>query len=224
MEGYDTNLLGNFFAYPAFARKFGQYSEQSDNYQLAAHWQAGLSNAAFIGSFFGTFLNGCLVNKFGHISTLVGALVALSGFIFIVFFASSAPVLLLGQFLCDLPWGIFASTAPAYASEVLPMCLKSVHDELDQHVLHYRPPDICWCNGGPRQYPQELVIPHSIRDPMAMTCSAHPNNLACTRHSVALRTPGTIRRGQKIFSATATRLFGIRKAGCTRVDGIHESY
>lgn len=124
MEGYDTILLGNFYAYPTFAKKYGHWNEISNNYQLDAAWQAGLGNAAAVGAFFGTLLNGVLVTKFGHIRVLLGALMALSAFIFITFFAPNTTVLLVGQFLCGLPWGIFTTTAPAYASEVLPMSLR----------------------------------------------------------------------------------------------------
>ena len=48
----------------------------------------------------------------------------LSGFLFIVFFAPNKGVLLAGELLCGFPWGIFATTAPAYASEVLPLQLR----------------------------------------------------------------------------------------------------
>jgi hypothetical protein len=46
MEGYDTNLLGNFYAYPSFQRKFGDYvgvSKQTQTgYSIPAGWQSGL--------------------------------------------------------------------------------------------------------------------------------------------------------------------------------------
>lgn len=55
MEGYDTILLGNLYAYPTFQRKFGVFvgfSPQSPSgYQLEAKWQAALSNGAGIGAF-----------------------------------------------------------------------------------------------------------------------------------------------------------------------------
>ena len=45
-------------------------------------------------------------------------------FLFIVFFAPSKQVLLAGEILLGFEWGIFATTAPAYASEVLPLQLR----------------------------------------------------------------------------------------------------
>lgn len=125
MEGYDTILLGNFYAYPEFAKKFGNYIPSDDSYQLTAAWQAGLSNASGVGAFFGAIMNGALVDRFGQKPVLLASLVSLSGFLFIVFFATNKPMLLVGEILCGLPWGVFATTAPAYASEVLPMALRS---------------------------------------------------------------------------------------------------
>ena len=47
---YDTNLLGNFYAYPSFQRKFGDYvgvTEQTPSgYSLTAGWQSGLGQGA----------------------------------------------------------------------------------------------------------------------------------------------------------------------------------
>jgi len=64
-------------------------------------------------AFFGVLLNGILVDRFGQKRTLLGALVALSSFIFITFFAPNIGVLTAGQVLAGLPWGVFATTAPA---------------------------------------------------------------------------------------------------------------
>jgi MFS transporter, SP family, general alpha glucoside:H+ symporter len=74
--------------------------------------------------FVGGIANGWLVNRFGQRNTILGGLVALSCFIFIVFFATGPVMLCVGQILCGLPWGIFATSAPAYASEMLPMVLR----------------------------------------------------------------------------------------------------
>ncbi|KAH8655386.1 maltose permease MAL31 [Xylariales sp. PMI_506] len=124
MEGYDSNLIGNFFAYPTFAAKYGQYVDSSGNHQLTAPWQAALNDMAGVGGFIGVLINGPLVSRFGQKRVILAGLIALSAFIFITFFAPSIGVLAAGEFLCGIPWGIFASSAPAYASEVLPMRLR----------------------------------------------------------------------------------------------------
>lgn len=128
MEGYDAILISNFWAYPTFQKKYGRWVGVTETtrsgYQMEPAWQAGLGNGAGAGAFFGGILNGFLVNRFGQRNTIVGSLIALSCFIFIVFFASSKEVLLVGQILCGLPWGVFATSAPAYASEMLPMVLR----------------------------------------------------------------------------------------------------
>jgi SP family general alpha glucoside:H+ symporter-like MFS transporter len=64
------------------------------------------------------------VARFGQKLTLLGSLILLTAFIFITFFAPNIGVLTAGEVLCGLPWGVFASTAPAYASEVLPLSLR----------------------------------------------------------------------------------------------------
>ena len=124
MEGYDTSLLGNFYAFPAFAKQFGKFDAGSSKYQLTAPWQAGLGNSSGVGAFFGAFLNGFLVDRFGQKKVVLGSLLALTGFLFIVFFANSIEVLLVGEILCGFPWGVFATISPAYASEILPLSLR----------------------------------------------------------------------------------------------------
>ena len=122
--GYDTILIGNFYAYPSFARKYGNYSKSAGTYQLTAAWQDGVGNASGVGAFFGVMINGWLVAYFGQKRTLLASLLVLSAFVFMTFFAPNIGVLTAGEVLCGLPWGVFASTAPAYASEVLPMSLR----------------------------------------------------------------------------------------------------
>ena len=56
MEGYDTILLGNLYAFPAFARKFGQFDATVGKYELTPAWQAGLTNGANVGEVRGSAL------------------------------------------------------------------------------------------------------------------------------------------------------------------------
>lgn len=57
MEGYDLILVGNFFAYPTFQKKYGVWVGVSETtrsgYQLTPAWQAGLGNGAVVGCFIG---------------------------------------------------------------------------------------------------------------------------------------------------------------------------
>lgn len=129
MEGYDTNLLSNFFAYPSFLIRYGNWVGKTPQtpvgYQLTAEWQAGLSQGGGAGSIIGCLLAGVIVSKYGSKKAVLGALIALSLAVFVVFFAPNLPVLVLGEVLCGLPWGMLATTAPAYASEILPTALRT---------------------------------------------------------------------------------------------------
>uniref|UniRef100_A0A060TAD9 ARAD1D18106p n=1 Tax=Blastobotrys adeninivorans TaxID=409370 RepID=A0A060TAD9_BLAAD len=124
MEGYDTNLIGNFFAYPEFVKKYGSYYESIDGYQLSGAWQVGLNNAAQIGPIIGAFANGYLSQKFGFRKVMLASLVMMAAFIFVSFFAQNIVTLFFGLVLCGIPWGIFATMGPAYSSEICPLAFR----------------------------------------------------------------------------------------------------
>lgn len=124
MEGYDTALMPSFYGYPEFAKKYGHWYPQAGSYQLTSAWQAGLSNGATVGVVFGGFINGWASAKFGYKKVMLVSLMLMNAFIFIVFFAPSVQVLLVGELFCGLCWGVFATTGPAFASEVCPLTLR----------------------------------------------------------------------------------------------------
>lgn len=62
----------------------------------------------------------------------------LNAFIFITFFAPGPEVLLVGQIMCGLSWGVFATLSPAYASEVCPTNLRG-------YMTTYV--NLCWAIG-----------------------------------------------------------------------------
>lgn len=62
----------------------------------------------------------------------------MTGFIFISFFAVRIEMLLVGQMLCGLTWGVYATTGPSYASEVCPLALRGY---LTVYV------NLCWAMG-----------------------------------------------------------------------------
>lgn len=138
MEGYDTSLLGNLWGLASFQRKFGEYLDAESGYQISSDWQTGLNVAACFGNIIGALLNGYLTAKYGHRKVLMGSLVFLVGAIFIVFFAPTIQAMLVGMLFCNIPWGVFATTGPAYAAEVAPLALRGY---LTAYI------NLCWCIG-----------------------------------------------------------------------------
>jgi SP family general alpha glucoside:H+ symporter-like MFS transporter len=138
MEGYDVTLLGSFIGYPAFRNKYGVYLNEESGYQISAKWQTGLNDIAAVGNIIGALMNGYFTAKYGHRRVMMATLVALSAMIFIVFFAPTIEVLLVGTFFCNIPWGFFATTGPAYAAEVAPLALRGY---LTAYV------NLCWAMG-----------------------------------------------------------------------------
>ncbi|KAK0765848.1 hypothetical protein N5P37_001788 [Trichoderma harzianum] len=138
MEGYDTILIGSLFAYPSFVDKYGVYESNLGQKSITGAWQAGLVNASSCGAIIGLVINGYVTEKFGHRIVTMIALVVMSAFIFITFFAPSIQVLTAGQVLVGIPWGIFAIMGSAYSSEVCPLALRGY---LTSFV------NICWVIG-----------------------------------------------------------------------------
>lgn len=138
MEGYDTQLLGNFWGYTAFRTKFGTYSGPENGYQISSSWQAGLNDIGAVGNIIGALLNGWLTARYGHRVVLMVSLAWMTAAVFMVFFAPNIVVLLIGEFLCNIPWGVFATTGPAYAAEVVPLALRGY---LTAYI------NLCWCIG-----------------------------------------------------------------------------
>ncbi len=66
------------------------------------------------------------------------SLFLIAALVFIVFFAQNLPTLLAGEILLGLPWGVFATIAPAYAFEVCPVAPRGY---LTVYV------NLCWAFG-----------------------------------------------------------------------------
>lgn len=138
MEGYDTALIPQFFGYPSFQQRYGQFYPDIGQYSLNGVWQAALSNGQALGVIVGGFINGWASAKYGYKKTMLAALFWINSTIFVVFFAPHIWVLLIGQFLCGLGWGVFATTGPAYASEVCPLAMRG-------YLTVYN--NLCWAMG-----------------------------------------------------------------------------
>ncbi|KAM0432223.1 hypothetical protein ACHAPT_004759 [Fusarium lateritium] len=138
MEGYDVTLLSSFYAYPRFREKYGAWLDEENGYQISANWQQRFNCLGALANIIGAMMNGWATAKWGHRKVLMVSLFWLTAFIFVVFFAPNIHVLLAGQFLCNIPWGVFATTGPSYAAEVTPLAIRGY---LTAYV------NLCWCIG-----------------------------------------------------------------------------
>ncbi|RHZ50361.1 hypothetical protein CDV55_100157 [Aspergillus turcosus] len=137
MEGFDTLLILSFFTLPAFRRHYGVPTGDGD-YEIPARWQFGFTTAAEAGEIVGLLLNGLLADRVGYRITITAALVFLFITIFIPFFAVNLQMLLAGQILCGIPWGVFQTLTINYATEVMPVALRA-------YLLSYI--NMCWVLG-----------------------------------------------------------------------------
>ena len=105
MEGYDTWLLGSFWAQPAFARKFGTPAvvEGKQTYVVGADWQ-NLFTLTGVAQMLGLLINGIISERFGYRFTMMIALVSITATLFVTFFAVNIKMLLAGYLLSSLPW------------------------------------------------------------------------------------------------------------------------
>lgn len=120
--------MGAFFALPQFQEKYGKRTtihEGPEAYDIPSSWKQGITCGALVGQIFGSFLAGRIQPILGYKKTILGALLLMKAFVFILFFAPNIQTILIGFTLCGIPWGIFQPLATSYASEVLPVALRA---------------------------------------------------------------------------------------------------
>lgn len=137
MEGYDTAILGAFFALPIFKEKFG--SQGADGtWEISVSWQVGLTLCYIAGEIVGLQLTGPISSYIGNRYTMICALFSLAMFTFILFFCKSLGMIAVGQALCGMPWGCFQGLTVTYASEICPLALR-------YYLTTYS--NLCWLFG-----------------------------------------------------------------------------
>lgn len=149
MDGYDVALLGSLIAFPSFRNHFGYFVNQSSGFQVPAKWQTALGCSGPIGNIIGIFLGAMTTERLGYKKSLLTWLAVLTGFIFVPFFAPNIKVLLVGELLSGLCWGVFSTMAPAYASEVAPVVLRGY---MEIYVV------LCWGIGQLLSYSVLLTL------------------------------------------------------------------
>ncbi|KAJ5898762.1 hypothetical protein N7495_003506 [Penicillium taxi] len=123
MDGYDTMLMGNLLAQPAFQKHYG-IPAKAGKYEIPAAWQSGLNQGSACGQIIGLLAAGYISEYIGFRKTMSIGLLATIALIFIPFFAPSLAVLEVGQVIFGIPLGLFQTVPVVYAMEVSPMCLR----------------------------------------------------------------------------------------------------
>ena len=123
MDGYNITLLSSLFGFASFKKEYGQLLSNGE-YDLTASWQTALSMMNSVGNIFGIILGSWSVDYIGHKRLMQISFVFAVGFTFILVFANSKEVLLVGQLLMGFPNGVFGVIGPMYASEVCPVALR----------------------------------------------------------------------------------------------------
>lgn len=124
MESFDMFLCGSWPALGAFQRKYGVMIAEG-KFAIPTKWQSALFQSGQCGAFVGVFLAGPITNRIGYRLTTVCGLVLMILTILASFFANSLALLVVGQALEGVPWGLFIANSPAYASEIVPLVLRS---------------------------------------------------------------------------------------------------
>ncbi|KAF1836537.1 sugar transporter [Decorospora gaudefroyi] len=124
MEGFSTILVPNLFAMGPFRRQFGDL-QLNGEYEISADWQSGFVNGGLAGQILGLFATGTLAERIGYRYTLMVGLATMSLFVFVPFFATSKIMLLVGQCLLGVPWGVFQCICTVYAADVCPAALRA---------------------------------------------------------------------------------------------------
>ncbi|SCU87747.1 LAME_0D11320g1_1 [Lachancea meyersii CBS 8951] len=138
MEGYDTAIIGAFFALPIFQRNFGSENYLTGQWEVSVSWQIGLSLCYVAGEIVGLQMTGYFVDYLGNRFTLILALFALAAFTFILYFGNSLGMIAVGEALCGMPWGCFQGLTVSYASEICPLALR-------YYLTTYS--NLCWLYG-----------------------------------------------------------------------------
>ncbi|KFY35428.1 hypothetical protein V494_05927 [Pseudogymnoascus sp. VKM F-4513 (FW-928)] len=125
MESFDMFLNGNFVAIDAFKERYGVWVE-GDGWTIETKWQSALFQSGQCGAFVGVFLAGPITNRIGYRWTTILGLILMNATIFVSFFANSLALLVVGQALEGVPWGLFIANSPAYASEIVPLVLRGI--------------------------------------------------------------------------------------------------
>ncbi|WWC63759.1 uncharacterized protein I303_106364 [Kwoniella dejecticola CBS 10117] len=124
MEGFDLIIITSFYGQTQFQQRFGELQPDGTKI-ITASWQSILSNMSLVGQLIGLSVNMWAQDRFGARHTMMFFMAWMTAAIFIPVFASSLPVLTVGEIICGISWGVFQTLSTSFASEVVPTVLRA---------------------------------------------------------------------------------------------------
>lgn len=90
------------------------------NVIISSDWQSGVNNAASGGQILGLLINGWAQTRYGYRTVYMIGMVAMTACIFVLFFAVNIEMILVGNLLAGIPWGIFqvSISQPVWTGEM----------------------------------------------------------------------------------------------------------
>ncbi|KIL90286.1 hypothetical protein FAVG1_06016 [Fusarium avenaceum] len=214
MEAYCLFLIGNFIALPAFAQRYGIFSDKDDKWVIETKWQSALQVIGPVGAIIGVVIAGPITSRIGYRWATILGLMLLNAFIFIFYFANSLPVILISQLFEGIPWGMFVANSPAYCSEIVPLQLRAPATQMLQ---------MFWAIGaiivgGVAYHFNDLHTEQAYKIPIALQWM-FPTPLAILMYLAPESPWWLVRKGRLEDAANAVRRLG----RATHVDNAHEA-
>lgn len=214
MEAYCLFLIGNFIALPAFAQRYGIYSDKDEKWVIETKWQSALQVIGPVGAIIGVVIAGPITSRIGYRWATILGLMLLNAFIFIFYFANSLPVILISQLFEGIPWGMFVANSPAYCSEIVPLQLRAPATQMLQ---------MFWAIGaiivgGVAYHFNDLHTEQAYKIPIALQWM-FPTPLAILMYLAPESPWWLVRKGRLEDAAKAVRRLG----RATHIDNAHEA-
>lgn len=123
MEGYNTNLIGGYYAFPSIQEKYGKYYPGT-GYKALSKWRTALNMANGVADILVALTASSIAERYGFKKTMKGSLFLAIGLLYVVFLSDSIGVLAAGEVLLRIPLGVFQTLAICYAMEICPFILR----------------------------------------------------------------------------------------------------
>jgi len=117
--GYGMVLIPSDYTVKPFNERFGNgTNKKTGNLEIDTGWKIGFTEIVLGGEIVGSYLGALMAGQVGFKKPVISALVFGFAVTFLLLFAKSLPMLLVGQLLSAMTWGLFQILANTFAAEV----------------------------------------------------------------------------------------------------------